>query len=270
MLNASSDSEQKPKNHKRKLRFSNPKVAGFGHPVLIILTLLLIFISSQILAVIFTQASLSLFGKNIEDIFDSASAQFIYIFMAQLIAIWLVLWVIKRRKLGLASIGLGRRPRWGDLGTGIGAFVIFYIILALLFSLLVSLVPDLQPKLNEPQEIGFNKLGSHLDKVLAFTALALLAPIGEEVLVRGYLFSGLRSHWKFFPSAIITGLVFGAAHLQPENAGALVWGAAVSTFVLSLMLVFLRERTGALYSGMLVHGLNNAVAFTVYFTAVSF
>lgn len=261
--------EEKPQ-HDKRWGFKARKPAGFGHPILIIATLLLIFILSQIVAAIITQGILSIFGKSIDDIFDSASAQFIFIFIAEVLAVGAVLWVIRRRGLRIKAIGLGRWPRWGDLGNGLLAFIIFYIILIGLFALLVALVPEIQTKLDEPQEIGFNALGSNLDKLLAFISLVILAPIGEEILVRGYLFSALRSLWRFLPAALTTGLVFGAAHLQPENPGALVWGAALSTFVLSMVLVYLRERTGALYSGMLVHSLNNGVAFTVYFTATTF
>lgn len=243
---------------------------GFGHPVRIILTLLFIFISSQIAAAVITQSGLSLSGRNIDDIFESAAAQFIFILLAEAMAVYLVFWVLRRRGLKFESIGLGRSPLRSDLVSGFLAFLIFYVILAVVFAMVVALFPEAQTKLNEPQEIGFNALNSSLDKILAFTALVILAPIGEEIMVRGYLFSGLRSHWNFLPAAIVTGVVFGAAHLQPENPGALVWGAALSTFVLSFVLAYLRERTGALYSSVLVHGMNNAVAFTVYFTTLSF
>jgi uncharacterized protein len=254
----------------RRFGFKKRPAPGFGHPARIILTLLLIFVSSQIAAALITQGGLSLAGKNIDDIFESAAAQFVFILIAEAIAVYLVFWVLRRRGIGLRSIGLGRVPGWKDLLSGFSAFVIFYIILAFVFALAIAFFPELQSKLSEPQEIGFNALNSSLDKILAFTALVILAPIGEEIMVRGYLFSGLRSHWKFLPAAVVTGIVFGAAHLQPENPGALVWGAALSTFILSFVLAYLRERTGALYSGMLVHGMNNAVAFTVYFTALSF
>jgi membrane protease YdiL (CAAX protease family) len=42
-----------------------------------------------------------------------------------------------------------------------------------------------------------------------------------------------------------------------------MWAAAFDTFILSVVLVYLREKTGALYAGMLVHMLNNLLAFFV-------
>jgi membrane protease YdiL (CAAX protease family) len=73
-----------------------------------------------------------------------------------------------------------------------------------------------------------------------------LPPLGEEILVRGYLFSGLRMVWRFLPAVIVTSLLFGAAHLEFGGGGPLVWAAAIDTFILSVVLCFLRERSGAL------------------------
>ncbi|MGH9351096.1 MAG: lysostaphin resistance A-like protein, partial [Terriglobia bacterium] len=90
-------------------------------------------------------------------------------------------------------------------------------------------------------------------------------PLGEETLVRGYLYSGLRKYWRFWPALLFTSLLFGAAHLEFGAGGPLVWAAAIDTFLLSVVLCYLRERTGALYAGILVHMLNNLIAFGVHF-----
>jgi len=62
---------------------------------------------------------------------------------------------------------------------------------------------------------------------------------------------------------MVTSLVFGLAHLEFGSGGPLVWAAAIDTFLLSIILVYLRERTGALYAGILLHMLNNFIAFFV-------
>lgn len=243
------------------------KSRGFGKPWLIISTVVLLFLASQIAAAIITEILFNLSGKQVDDIYQSTAAQFIFILIAEALVVAAVVWLVRRRGLGLASIGLGRRPQWKDLTYAAAVFIVFFIFLAVLFAVLQALVPEIQSKLEEPQEIGFEGIKSRLDMILAFSSLVILAPVGEEVLVRGYLFSGLRRYWHFLPAAVVTGIIFGAAHLQP-GGGALVWGAALSTFVLSLALVYLREKTGALYASILVHSLNNSVAFIVYFTSV--
>jgi membrane protease YdiL (CAAX protease family) len=122
------------------------------------------------------------------------------------------------------------------------------------------------PELNkEKQDVGFNALNSSLDYLLALFSLVILPPIGEEILVRGYLYSGLRVRLSYVKAMLITSLMFGLAHLQLGNGTAVVWAAGIDTFVLSMVLVHLREKTGALYAGMLVHALNNLIAFGVHF-----
>ena len=82
--------------------------------------------------------------------------------------------------------------------------------------------------------------------------------------MRGYLYTGLRKRWSFVVAGLATSILFGAAHLLTGYSG-LLWAAAVDTFVLSIFLVYLREKTGALYAGMGLHALNNVLAFLVYF-----
>jgi membrane protease YdiL (CAAX protease family) len=71
--------------------------------------------------------------------------------------------------------------------------------------------------------------------------------------------------WRFWPAVLVTSLFFGAAHLELGTGGPIVWAAAIDTFLLSVVLCFLRERTGALYAGMAVHMVNNLIAFGIHF-----
>jgi membrane protease YdiL (CAAX protease family) len=188
-------------------------------------------------------------------------AQFVFVILAEAMAVGSVWALVKRRSLGLGFIGLGRKPNLADLKRGIVGFAAFYAIL-IIVSIFVSLVGL---NTNQPQQLGFDHLNGALDSVLAFVALVILPPLGEEPLVRGYLFSGLRAKMKFWPAMLTTSLLFGLAHLEFGSGSSLVWGAGIETFTLSIVLVYLRETTGALYAGILVHFLNNAIAFTVHF-----
>ena len=70
---------------------------------------------------------------------------------------------------------------------------------------------------------------------------------------------------RFIPAMLLASGLFGLAHLWSGIDGSLLWAAGIDTFLLSLVLVFLREKTGALYAGMLVHALNNIIAFSIHF-----
>jgi membrane protease YdiL (CAAX protease family) len=232
---------------------------SLGGPLRLILTSLLIFIVSQVIAAFIAELALSLIhpngGMNLD---DSIGAQFVYVALAEGLAAWLVIRIIRRRGLDLGFIGLGRRPVPNDLWRALIGFGVFYLLLITAGIIVNSFSPNLT---NQKQNLGFTNISSGSDNILAFVSLVLLPPLGEEILVRGYLYSGLRKIWRFAPALLATSLIFGAAHLEIGNGSPLVWGAALDTFLLSVVLVYLREKTGALYAGMLVHMINNLIAF---------
>ena len=239
----------------------NVPAKDLGGPARLLLTTLLIFLVSQIIAAFIAELALAVLHPGSHtSLDDSIGAQFAFVLIAEGLAAWLVLWIVRRRGLKLSTIGLGRRPVKSDLYKALAGFGVFYVIL-IIASIVVT---NLSPKLvSQKQNIGFTNLRTSSDQVLAFISLVLLPPLGEEVLVRGYLYSGLRRVWKFLPALLVTSLFFGAAHLEFGNGTPLVWAAAIDTFLLSVVLVYLREKTGALYAGMVVHMLNNLIAFLV-------
>jgi membrane protease YdiL (CAAX protease family) len=240
---------------------------NFGSPLRLIFNVLVIFIFSQAIAVLIAGATLSaIHGKSLS-IDDSAAAQLQFIVIAEGLAAGSVFYILKLRKLALSTIGLGRRPVLSDVWRAMGGFVVFYILLIIALTIVGSIDPSLN---SEKQDVGFNNLHTAADSVLAFIALVILPPLGEETLIRGYLYSGLRFFWRFLPSLIVTSLIFGAAHLQFGSGAALLWAAAIDTFLLSVVLVYLREKTGVLYAGILVHMLNNMIAFGFHFHALIF
>lgn len=242
----------------------NPtREASFGGPVRIILSAFAIFLISQFIAVFVLEIIYGIVQPGSKNILDQSTiAQLFYVLLAEGLAVASILLVLRRRKLNLSAIGLGRRPAWSDLKWAVAGFVAFYGLLIVAMVILTALIPSFDT--NAPQDVGFNFLSTPLDRLIAFIALVIIPPIGEETLMRGYLYSGLRSRLKFWPALLVTSLLFGAAHLSTGVNGAL-WAAGVDTFFLSVVLVFIRERTNALYAPMLVHSLNNLVAFFAHF-----
>jgi hypothetical protein len=237
----------------------------------VITTTFVVFIISQLVAVFLVGIALTLMHPhaNISDTLNnSAGAQLSYILIAEGLAVTLVLRTIRTRGLSLKAIGLGRKPRWNDALKAIIGFLAFYALLVAVTAVVTFFIPSVNT--NQTQDVGFNNLGGSLDHILAFLALVILPPLSEEPLMRGYLYSGLRSRWAFYPAMLLTSLLFGLAHLSTGSGSAALWIAGIDTFVLSIVLVYLREKTGALYACMLVHCLNNLVAFGVHFHGVMF
>lgn len=245
---------------KKTLRDGEP-ANNFGGPLRLIATTLLIFLLSQIIAAFIVELALAVIHPHSHmSLDDSITGQFFYILFAEGLAVCLVYYVIRRRGLSLTDIGLGRRPVRSDLIKAAVGFGAFYGLLILAGILVNVFWPDLT---NQKQDIGFKHINNSTENLLAFISLVILPPLGEEILIRGYLYSGLRKVWKFVPALVATSLFFGAAHLQLGSGMPLVWAAAIDTFILSVVLVYLREKTGALYAGMVVHMLNNLLAFFV-------
>jgi membrane protease YdiL (CAAX protease family) len=235
-----------------------------GSPQWVIFVTFLIFLLSQIVVapLIVILGDVIFNGGGHLDLNNSVVAQFFFILAAELIAAWMAIQAVKRRHMTIAAMGLGRKPIIRDIGQAALGFVAFYLLLIISGLVINAFVPDIT---SEQQNLGFNNISTGVESTLAFISLVILPPLGEEILVRGYLFSGLRMVWRFLPAVIVTSLLFGAAHLEFGGGGPLVWAAAIDTFILSVVLCFLRERSGALYAGMIVHMLNNMIAFGVHF-----
>ena len=65
--------------------------------------------------------------------------------------------------------------------------------------------------------------------------VTVVAPVAEEFLFRGYVFTALRNWRGIWPAAVITGLLFGAVHAGGSDAAYLV-PLAFFGFVLCLLL----------------------------------
>jgi membrane protease YdiL (CAAX protease family) len=198
---------------------------------------------------------------------NSVQVGFLSILASEGSLVLFVWWFLRRRKLGFRDIGLGRRPLWLDLKQAVVGAGAYYILFIIIGTVIVTLLPSVNT--NQEQDIGFtNPAGVGL--IVAFISLVIIPPLAEEILMRGYLYTGLRRHWGFVPSAIVTSILFGAAHLLTGVGPGLLWIAGIQTFILSVVLVYLREKTGALYAGIVIHALNNFIAFSVHFHASMF
>ena len=120
--------------------------------------------------------------------------------------------------------------------------------------------------MNQKQDLGFSTATTGLPLGLIFISLVILPPLVEEALFRGFLYGGLRGKLKPISAALITSALFALPHTFGNDAGAsLLWVASVDTFLLSLILVYLREKTGSLWPGIFLHMLKNGLAFASLF-----
>jgi membrane protease YdiL (CAAX protease family) len=89
-------------------------------------------------------------------------------------------------------------------------------------------------------------------------SVAVLAPVAEEVLFRGVIFTGLVQRMPLALAAGLSGLIFGIAHLD-------FW-SILPLSVIGVGLALLYYRTGSLWPNIVAHATVNMIwLFVVYF-----
>jgi membrane protease YdiL (CAAX protease family) len=152
------------------------------------------------------------------------------------------------RKVAAWQFGLRPTPLWRAVRLTALTLVGF-----LIFSVLWGVA------LNSGKEKLLEQLGAGQSTALLLLSAGLtcvLAPMCEEFLFRGYIFTALRNWRGVWPAAVITGVLFGVVHAGSSPAVDLVPLAG-----LGFGLCLLYRYTGSLYPCIAVHSLNNSIAF---------
>ena len=147
-----------------------------------------------------------------------------------------------------SHLGLVRVP----VGKAVGAMIAVWLGF-LGFSLIWKVAIGLDDPQTLPDRLGI--AGSDVRLVLVVLVITVLAPLGEELLFRGYIFGALRNWRGFWPAAIITGLTFGAVHIGSSPIG---YALPLAIFGFGLCLLY--QWTGSLYPCIALHACNNAIA----------
>lgn len=90
----------------------------------------------------------------------------------------------------------------------------------------------------------------------------LIAPVAEEIAFRGFLFPALRRWTGGILAAILTSAPFVLVHAQQV---AHAWGPLALIFVVSMVLVGVRDRLNSVAASALVHASYNLSIFIVIF-----
>ncbi len=193
--------------------------------------------------------------------FNSVAGQFTFVLIAEGLMIGSVLLFLRHRKTTIRALGFRRAPEFGDVWKAVVGYLIYFAALILVTSIATALV---HLNMDQKQELGFDTVVSAGDKIMTFISLVILPPLAEETLFRGFLFTGLRQKFSFWPAAIVVSVIFASLHLAQSSEG-ILWVAGIDTLVLSVILCWLREKTGNLWAGIFVHAFKNGIAFVVLY-----
>src|SRR3954447_22864257 len=155
---------------------------------------------------------------------------------------------ISVEQFGLRPVRLRTALAWG-----VGAYVAF----AIFSDFWLRLVNESSKDDKTLSDLGVD----HSTLALIATALVVcvLAPIAEEFLFRGFIFTALRNWAGPWGAAIVTGLLFGAVHLDPNRP----IGFLLPLAFLGFLLCIVYWKTGSLYPCIALHAINNSIAFGV-------
>jgi uncharacterized protein len=168
-------------------------------------------------------------------------------FVAQLITLLVAyLLITKKSSQGFfASLGWHWHPRFRLLQSFL--FTIFVIILAVIIA---NILPNNQTDLEKLLNVSLS-----VRIVIAILAV-VSAPLVEEVIYRGLLYSGLRKNIGIWPSIIIVSLIFTGVHVPQYWGG---WAILASLSMLSFGLTVVRAFTGSLLPSYTIHLFFNTV-----------
>jgi membrane protease YdiL (CAAX protease family) len=212
-------------------------------------------IGGLILVVIVPPLLVLPFDQNIADPDKASDAgilatQAIFDFMLIGVAIGMASQWNFNLRTALRNLGLRRfRPSaFGWMFAVLGA----YYLGAIIFSAIV-----LQPKQEDiGKELGVCNPGIGI-AIFAVVAIVVLAPFAEEIFFRGFFFAGLRQRWSLWPSALLSGAIFGLVHAPTGPT------AAIPLAGLGVGLAWLYNKTGSIYPSIFAHFINNAIAISV-------
>jgi len=135
--------------------------------------------------------------------------------------------------------------------------ILFWVAILALGTIIPSewFSEQLGVELPDNYEAIFDQMMSH---PLGFFAICILVPVAEEIVFRGAIlrvlldFFGKKMHWI---AILISALVFGAAHMNLAQF--------LHATLLGLLLGWLYYRTGSIFPGIVLHWVNNTVAYVV-------
>jgi membrane protease YdiL (CAAX protease family) len=136
------------------------------------------------------------------------------------------------------------------------------LVAGALLALLVNFLNAIFPPVETP---AFERLfSSQAAALLVIAASLLMAPLVEELIFRGYIYTVLERLWGVVPAVLLSGVLFGSIHF-PQ-----LWPGYFQMFLLCVVGVVFslaRARTGTTLASVALHfGYNAAISLLFLFS----
>jgi len=223
-----------------------------------------IFVAGQLIPALIVVVVLGVMGNNTDQITDILSnniaAQLVVTAGIALTTVSILWYALKLRGHNPKKfLLLDKLPSPGQLGEVVLTYGVYFMTLIAASIAISILVPGVD--VDQTQELGVaDTAGNGL--IAVFIMLAVIPPIFEEILFRGFLYRYISRFGGVIAGYILTSVLFGAAHLEFGN---LNWIAAIDTLVFSGFLIYISQKHKSLYSAIFMHAIKNSIAFFVLF-----
>ena len=209
----------------------------------------------QIICVLIARALFSneILAKPISNLIFSAVT-----YVVAVAVIIFVPWKLIKLKTTRDELGLRGLPTWTDILMAPLGLIVTMFGAGILMLIMKWLIPGIN--LEQEQDVGFNNLIGRAEMIEGFIALVIIAPIAEELIFRGWLYGKLRARMTAVSAIIICSALFGILHGQ--------WNVGITVFAMSVVMCLIRELTGTIWSGILVHMLKNGIAFYLLYVVM--
>lgn len=134
---------------------------------------------------------------------------------------------------------------------GVGLYVIGIIV-----TIIITQIFPMKQEIPELVEMLLEN-GSMPFKIFIALSLMVFAPVGEELLFRGFLFTALRNKINVKWAIVISGAIFGVMHFSVQGFPAL--------FIGGMGFAFLYNKYGNIFINMVAHAAWNSVVVLLAF-----
>ncbi len=174
----------------------------------------------------------------------------LWITEAMAIALPALIWVRASGTSFQTALGL-RLPRARWFGIAALTAIVNQPVVSMLTFIAQSTLPRAWVVAFEVKNLGIDTIfTAHPYSMLA--AVALSAPLGEEIFFRGFALPACANSMKPLFAALLTAILFSAMHADPVGA--------LGLFEIGFWLAVLRWGSGSIFPAMLGHAVNNAIA----------
>ncbi len=151
------------------------------------------------------------------------------------------------RSADVLSLG---RPDWG-----LRSYVYAVLLMIPVLALINGASFGLNPAGYKSDLAQFGKLATTSEPLAAFLAIAVGAPLWEELLFRGFLLGPLTRPLGFWAATVLVSGTWTVLHIGYSAAGLL------EVFLIGIYFSWLLRRTGSLWVPMACHALYNGTLF---------